>query len=321
MVVDPATGPERAVAVKVQYPGVGDAIEADLRNASLLGAMLKQGFGGLDPDDMVAEIKERLIDELDYSLEADNQQALRRLLPRPPVHPRSRRAGIALDVARADQRAGQRGDLAGDARMVAGRARPRRRMLVPFRVPQPVRHAPLQRRPASRQLPLPRRRQGDVPRLRTGQALHRRRDGDVHRHGQGGRVRTRRPDVPAHRRGRRHAAPRRTGRRRRRSASTSASSTRASRRTRSSRGRRSTPAGSCATRSIAPVRSRSTRRCRVRSCSSSGSTSGCTRCSASCARRATTGEWPRSCGRSCEGPPSTPMAEAEQPWLTAATRP
>jgi predicted unusual protein kinase regulating ubiquinone biosynthesis (AarF/ABC1/UbiB family) len=75
VVVDPATGLERAVAVKVQYPGVGAAIEADLRNASLLGAILKQGFGGLDPDDMVAEIRERLIDELDYLLEAVNQQA------------------------------------------------------------------------------------------------------------------------------------------------------------------------------------------------------------------------------------------------------
>jgi len=75
VVVDPATGLERAVAVKVQYPGVGAAIEDDLRNATVLGAILKQGFGGLDPDDMVAEIKERLIDELDYSLEAANQQA------------------------------------------------------------------------------------------------------------------------------------------------------------------------------------------------------------------------------------------------------
>lgn len=75
VVIDPKTGSEQAVAVKVQYPGVGEAIEADLRNASLLGAILKQGFGGLDPDDMVAEIRERLIDELDYALEATNQQA------------------------------------------------------------------------------------------------------------------------------------------------------------------------------------------------------------------------------------------------------
>jgi len=74
IVVDPTTGTERAVAVKVQYPGVGEAIEADLRNAGLLGSLLKQGFSGLDPDDMVAEIRERLIDELDYELEAANQQ-------------------------------------------------------------------------------------------------------------------------------------------------------------------------------------------------------------------------------------------------------
>jgi predicted unusual protein kinase regulating ubiquinone biosynthesis (AarF/ABC1/UbiB family) len=70
---DPTTGRERAVAVKVQYPGVGDAIEADLRNTELLGALLKQGFTGLDPDEMVAEIKQRVTEELDYRNEADNQ--------------------------------------------------------------------------------------------------------------------------------------------------------------------------------------------------------------------------------------------------------
>jgi predicted unusual protein kinase regulating ubiquinone biosynthesis (AarF/ABC1/UbiB family) len=73
IVTDPATGQERAVAVKVQYPGVGDAIAADLRNADLLGLVLKQGFGGLDPDEMVREIRERLVEELDYRLEATNQ--------------------------------------------------------------------------------------------------------------------------------------------------------------------------------------------------------------------------------------------------------
>ena len=74
VVIDPTTGHERAVAVKVQYPGVGEAIAADLRNADLLGTILQQGFGGLDPDDMVAEIKARITDELDYRLEARNQQ-------------------------------------------------------------------------------------------------------------------------------------------------------------------------------------------------------------------------------------------------------
>ena len=52
----------------------GEAIDADLRNADMLGLILKQGFGGLDPDEMVAEIKERLVEELDYCIEAVNQQ-------------------------------------------------------------------------------------------------------------------------------------------------------------------------------------------------------------------------------------------------------
>ena len=71
---DQATGTERAVAVKVQYPGVGEAIVADLRNADLLGAVLRQGFGGLDPAEMVDEIKLRIAEETDYALEALNQQ-------------------------------------------------------------------------------------------------------------------------------------------------------------------------------------------------------------------------------------------------------
>lgn len=72
---DADTGLERAVAVKVQYPGVDTAIAADLRNTDLLGAILKQSFGGLDPTDMVDEIKMRLSEELDYELEARNQRA------------------------------------------------------------------------------------------------------------------------------------------------------------------------------------------------------------------------------------------------------
>jgi predicted unusual protein kinase regulating ubiquinone biosynthesis (AarF/ABC1/UbiB family) len=75
IIVDPTTQEPRAVAVKVQYPGVADAIAADLKNADLLGAVLSFGFKSFEPDDMVAEIKERLSEELDYTLEATNQQA------------------------------------------------------------------------------------------------------------------------------------------------------------------------------------------------------------------------------------------------------
>lgn len=74
IIVDETTGKERAVAVKVQYPGVDHAIASDLKNANILGTILKQGFGGLDPTDMVEEIKERLTEELDYRREARNQQ-------------------------------------------------------------------------------------------------------------------------------------------------------------------------------------------------------------------------------------------------------
>ena len=71
---DRDSGEERAVAVKVQYPGVADALVSDLRSADLLGGLLQMGFGGLDPKDMVEEIKERLVEEVDYRNEARNQQ-------------------------------------------------------------------------------------------------------------------------------------------------------------------------------------------------------------------------------------------------------
>jgi predicted unusual protein kinase regulating ubiquinone biosynthesis (AarF/ABC1/UbiB family) len=64
----------RAVAVKVQYPGVDDAVEADLDNVGLLFAGMSQVFEGLDHGPLVAELRERLREELDYRNEAANQQ-------------------------------------------------------------------------------------------------------------------------------------------------------------------------------------------------------------------------------------------------------
>jgi predicted unusual protein kinase regulating ubiquinone biosynthesis (AarF/ABC1/UbiB family) len=64
----------RAVAVKVQYPGVGDAIRADLDNAGLLFGAMGMLFPGLEPEPLVAELRARLAEELDYRLEADNQR-------------------------------------------------------------------------------------------------------------------------------------------------------------------------------------------------------------------------------------------------------
>jgi predicted unusual protein kinase regulating ubiquinone biosynthesis (AarF/ABC1/UbiB family) len=63
-----------AVAVKVQYPGVGNAIEADLGNVGLLFGGLGQVFPGLESGPLVAELRRRLREELDYRREATNQQ-------------------------------------------------------------------------------------------------------------------------------------------------------------------------------------------------------------------------------------------------------
>lgn len=65
---------EKAVAVKVQYPGVAEAIDADIKTADLLGTLLAFGFKSLNPEEMVLEIKDRLREELDYINEACNQQ-------------------------------------------------------------------------------------------------------------------------------------------------------------------------------------------------------------------------------------------------------
>ena len=64
-----------AVAVKVQYPGVDDAIRADLESTAMLLSVVRHLFPGLDAEPLVAELRDRVIEELDYRLEARNQQA------------------------------------------------------------------------------------------------------------------------------------------------------------------------------------------------------------------------------------------------------
>jgi predicted unusual protein kinase regulating ubiquinone biosynthesis (AarF/ABC1/UbiB family) len=64
----------REVAVKVQYPGVDEAIKADLANAGLLFQAVGMLFPGLEPGPIVDEIRSRVVEELDYVQEARNQQ-------------------------------------------------------------------------------------------------------------------------------------------------------------------------------------------------------------------------------------------------------
>lgn len=64
----------RAVAVKVQYPGVDVAIRADLGNAGMLFSAMGVLFPGLEPGPLVGELRARLLEELDYEREAANQR-------------------------------------------------------------------------------------------------------------------------------------------------------------------------------------------------------------------------------------------------------
>jgi predicted unusual protein kinase regulating ubiquinone biosynthesis (AarF/ABC1/UbiB family) len=64
----------RAVAVKVQYPGIATTITSDMRNASLLRKIIGAAFRGLDVQSLVDELGDRLKEEVDYQREAENQE-------------------------------------------------------------------------------------------------------------------------------------------------------------------------------------------------------------------------------------------------------
>jgi predicted unusual protein kinase regulating ubiquinone biosynthesis (AarF/ABC1/UbiB family) len=66
---------ERDVAVKVQYPGAGDALLGDLRQIARVARGVAPAFPGLDIKPLVAELQARAADELDYHLEAEAQAA------------------------------------------------------------------------------------------------------------------------------------------------------------------------------------------------------------------------------------------------------
>jgi len=65
-----------AVAVKVQYPGIAETMAADLDNVSLLRRMLRVTAPSQDVDGLIAELRERVLEELDYRREAASQQRL-----------------------------------------------------------------------------------------------------------------------------------------------------------------------------------------------------------------------------------------------------
>ncbi len=63
------------VAVKVQYPGAGEALLSDLKQLSLLAGMFKIIQPGMDIKPLLAELRARITEELDYAMEAETQRA------------------------------------------------------------------------------------------------------------------------------------------------------------------------------------------------------------------------------------------------------
>jgi predicted unusual protein kinase regulating ubiquinone biosynthesis (AarF/ABC1/UbiB family) len=63
----------RAVAVKVQYPGAGAALLSDLAQITRVGRVAAGWIPGLDLKPILAELKTRVVEELDYTLEASAQ--------------------------------------------------------------------------------------------------------------------------------------------------------------------------------------------------------------------------------------------------------
>ncbi len=65
----------RRVAVKIQYPGAGNAIINDFSQLSRVGRLFGMLMPGLDVKPLLEELKSRVAEELDYELEAASQQA------------------------------------------------------------------------------------------------------------------------------------------------------------------------------------------------------------------------------------------------------
>ncbi len=65
----------REVAVKLQYPGAGEALMSDLRQLSRLARTFGGAVPGIDIKPLIEELQARVAEELDYRLEAEAQQA------------------------------------------------------------------------------------------------------------------------------------------------------------------------------------------------------------------------------------------------------
>lgn len=65
----------RDVAVKIQYPGADEALRADLRQLLRFSRFFQSLAPGTEVKPLLIELQDRMVEELDYRVEADNQRA------------------------------------------------------------------------------------------------------------------------------------------------------------------------------------------------------------------------------------------------------
>ena len=103
----------RPVAVKIQYPGVAEALESDMRNAGMLVRLAKALAPGLDAKAVAEELKRAGDGGARLRVRGPEPAHLLARLPRPPVHLRPRRDHPALAPAGAGDRVRRRDRLRG----------------------------------------------------------------------------------------------------------------------------------------------------------------------------------------------------------------
>jgi predicted unusual protein kinase regulating ubiquinone biosynthesis (AarF/ABC1/UbiB family) len=80
----PTRGPDgrelvdRPVAVKVQYPGIATAVRSDIKNLRMFAKPAQALVPGIDLPAIIEEVEERVLEELDYELEAQNHRKFAR---------------------------------------------------------------------------------------------------------------------------------------------------------------------------------------------------------------------------------------------------
>ncbi len=161
----------RPVAVKIQYPGIDDIIEADLVNLRRLLQSLFALFTDADFAPVWGEVRDRLREELDYVNEAENLRRMAALWAGSDASGDSRRHRRSLEPPRPDHGLRRRLHARRSLRRatVAGAARSLGRGAVRLHAARPVRAPPDPRRPEPVELLLPRRRPRRRLRLRLRQ--------------------------------------------------------------------------------------------------------------------------------------------------------